>query len=217
MTITVFLADDHGVVRDGMRLLLEAQDDIEVVGDVTDGREAVCQVVQLCPDVVLMDIAMPELNGIEATRQIREACPSVQVVVLSMYHTTEHVFRALQAGARGYVLKEAVGIEVVNAIRTVHAGHRYLSQNISDKVIDEYVRRRESSGAKSALVCLSPREREVFQLVAEGKSTTEIAGALALSRGTIDTYRSRMMRKLGISDVPGLVRFAILSGVIPLE
>jgi RNA polymerase sigma factor (sigma-70 family) len=217
MTITVFLADDHGVVRDGMRLLLEAQDDIEVVGDVTDGREAVCQVVQLCPDVVLMDIAMPELNGIEATRQIREACPSVQVVVLSMYHTTEHVFRALQAGARGYVLKEAVGIEVANAIRTVHAGHRYLSQNISDKVIDEYVRRRESSGAKSALACLSPREREVFQLVAEGKSTTEIAGALALSRGTIDTYRSRMMRKLGISDVPGLVRFAILSGVIPLE
>jgi DNA-binding NarL/FixJ family response regulator len=133
MTITVFLADDHAVVRDGLRLLLEEQGDIKVIGDAANGREAVHQVKQLRPDVVVMDIAMPELNGIEATRQICEACPSAQVVVLSMHYTSEHIFRALQAGARGYLLKESAGIEVVNAARTVHAGHRYLSQKISNK------------------------------------------------------------------------------------
>jgi len=181
MTITVLLADDHAVVRDGLRLLLEAQGDIKVVGDAANGREAVHQVKRLRPDVVVMDIAMPELNGIEATRQIREACPPAQVVILSMHYTSEHIFRALQAGARGYLLKESAGIEVVNAVRTVHAGHRYLSQKISDKVIDNYVRQREAAGTTSPLARLSPREREVLQLVVEGKSSAEIASALSLS------------------------------------
>ena len=217
MTITVFLVDDHAVVRDGLRLLLEAQDDIKVIGDAANGREAVQQVEQLHPDVVVMDIAMPELNGIEATRQIREVCPSAQVVVLSMHYTSEHIFRALQAGARGYLLKESAGIEVINAVRTVHAGQRYLSQKISDKVIDNYVRQREAAETTSPLARLSPRERQILQLVVEGESSAEIASALSLSRKTVETYRSRLMRKLGISDLPSLVKFAIRQGLTSLE
>ncbi len=217
MTITVLLADDHAVVRDGLQLLLEAQGDIKVVGDAANGHEAVHQVERLRPDVVVMDIAMPELNGIEATQQIREGCPSAQVVILSMHYTSEHIFRALQAGARGYLLKESAGIEVVNAVRTVQAGHRYLSQKISDKVIDNYVHQREAAETTSPLARLSPRERQVLQLVAEGKSSAEIASVLSLSHKTVETYRSRLMQKLGISDLPSLVKFAIRQGLIPLE
>ena len=217
LVITVFLADDHAVVRDGLRVLLEAQPDISVIGDAANGRAAVHLVAQLCPDVVIMDIAMPDLNGIEATQQIREVCPSAQVIILSMHSTTEHIFRALQAGARGYLLKESAGIEVVNAVRAVHAGHRYLSQKISDRLIDDYVRQRQATQTKSPLARLSPREREVVQLVVEGKSNAEIAGILSLSLKTVETYRSRLMRKLGISDLPSLVKFAVQQGLTPLE
>jgi len=217
MSITVFLADDHAVVRDGLRLLLETQGDIQVVGDAADGRETVHQVEQLCPDVVVMDITMPELNGIEATWLIRESCPATRVIVLSMHSATEYVFRALQAGARGYVLKESAGVEVVNAVHAVCAGHRYLSPKVSDEVIDGYVRQREAAGTGSPLARLSPREREILQLVAEGKSSIEIAAVFSLSAKTIETYRSRLMRKLGIKDIPTLVRFAILNGMTPLE
>jgi DNA-binding NarL/FixJ family response regulator len=217
MSITVFLADDHAVVRDGLRFLLEAQPDIEVIGDAANGREAVRRVIQLCPDVVVMDIAMPELNGIEAAWQIRDMCPSTQTVVLSMHSTTEHVFRALQAGVHGYLLKESAGTEVVNAVRAVHAGHRYLTEKISDRLIDDYVRQRHAPEARSPLARLSPREREVLQLVVEGRSSAEIAGILFLSPKTVETYRSRLMRKLGIGDLPGLVKFAIQHGLTPLE
>jgi DNA-binding NarL/FixJ family response regulator len=217
MSITVFLADDHAVVRDGLRFLLEAQHDIKVVGDAANGRDAVRQVAQLCPDVVIVDIAMPDLNGIEATRQIRETRPSAQVIILSMHSTTEHVFRALQAGARGYLLKESAGVEVINAVRAVHAGHRYLSEKISDQVVDDYLRQRDAVEATSPLARLSPREREVLQLVVEGKSSAEVADILFLSPNTIETYRSRLMQKLGISDLPGLVKFAIQHGLTPLE
>jgi len=217
MSITVFLADDHAVVRDGLRFLLEAEHDIKVVGDAANGRDAVRQVAQLCPDVVIMDIAMPELNGIEAARQIREVCPSAQVIILSMHSTTEHVFRALEAGARGYLLKESAGVEVINAVRAVHARRRYLSQEISDGLIDDYVLQRQAAEARSPLARLSPREREVLQLVVEGKSSAEIASILFLSLKTVETYRSRLMHKLGISDLPGLVKFAIQHGLTPLE
>ena len=217
MSITVFLADDHAVVREGLRALLEAQPDISVIGDAANGRGAVRQTTQLRPDVVVMDIAMPDLNGIEATRQVGEVCPSTQVIILSMHSTAEHVFRALQAGACGYLLKESAGIEVVNAVRAVHAGHRYLSQKISDRLIDDYVRHRQAAETKSPLARLSPREREVLQLVVEGKSSVEIAGILSLSLKTIETYRSRLMQKLGISNLPGLVKFAIQHGLTPLE
>jgi len=216
MSIKVFLADDHTVVRDGLRFLLEAQPDITVVGDAADGREAVRQVEQLHPEVVIMDIAMPELNGIEAAQQICEVCPSTRVVILSMHSTSEHIFRAFQAGVCGYLLKESAGVEVVNAVRAVHTGQRYLSQKISNQVLDDYMRQREIADARSPLAALSPREREVLQLVVEGKSSADIAGILFISPNTVDTYRSRLMRKLDVSDLPGLVKFAIQHGLTSL-
>ena len=216
MSITVVLADDHAIVRDGLQLLLDTQQDIEVVGSVSNGREAVQAVEQLRPDVVILDIAMPELNGIEATVQIREIHPA-EVIILSMHSAIEHVSRALKAGARGYLLKESAGVEVVNAVRTVHSGHRYLSQKISDQLIDDYVHQRDLAEAESPLERLSAREREVLQLVVEGKSSAEIAETLFLSPKTVETYRSRLMQKLDIGDVPSLVKFAIQQGITPLE
>lgn len=217
MSIAVFLADDHAVVRDGLRALLEAQPDMRVVGDAANGREAVLRVARLCPDVAILDIAMPELNGIEAAREIGLVCPATQIIILSMHSTTEHIFQALQARVRGYVLKESAGIEVVNAVRAVHAGQRYLSAKISDRIVDDYVRQRQATQASSPLALLSSRERQVLQLVAEGKSSAEIAGLLSLSLKTVETYRSRLMHKLGISDLPGLVKFAIQHGLTYLE
>ncbi len=214
--IRVFLADDHAVVRDGLRLILEAQGDIAVVGEAANGHQAVRLVQQLRPDVVVMDIAMPELNGIEATREIRQSCPATQAVILSMHSTAEHIFRALEAGARGYLLKESAGLEVVEAVRAVHAGRRYLSQRISDTVIDDYLRQRQAA-TKDPLERLTPRERQVLQLVAEGKSSAEIGDILFLSPKTVDTYRSRLMQKLGLSDLPSLIRFAIQHGITPLD
>lgn len=216
MVITVLIADDHAVMRDGLRLLIKTQKDIRVVGDVANGREAVRQTFQHRPDIVIMDIAMPEMNGIEATRQIQEACPDTQVIILSMHATNEYIFEALQAGARGYLLKESAGAEVIKAIRAVYADHRYLSQTISDKVIDDYIERRMAT-QESPLTRLSPREREVLQLVVEGKSSAEIADILSLSVKTIETYRGRLMSKLDINDVPSLVKFAIQQGLISLE
>lgn len=217
MSIKVFLADDHAVVREGLRFLLEAQADITVVGDAANGREAVRQVEKLKPDVVVMDIAMPELNGIEATQQIRESCPTTQVVILSMYTTTEHISRALKAGAQGYVVKESAGKEVVEAVRAVHTGHHYMSRWISETMIDHYVSLTRSTPTQSPLEKLSSREREVLQLVVEGKSSAEIAEVLFLSVKTVETYRSRLMQKLGVRDLPGLVRFAIQHGLTPLK
>jgi DNA-binding NarL/FixJ family response regulator len=217
MRITIYLADDHAVVRDGLRFVLEAQPDFEVVGDASNGREAVRQVAQLCPDMVIIDISMPELNGIEATRQILDLCPATRVIVLSMHVTPEHVFRALRAGAHGYILKESAAIEVINAARAVQAGQRYLSQKISDLVVDTYIHQREVIETVRPVDRLSPREREILQLVVEGKSSNEIADILSLSPSTVDTYRSRMMQKLEISDMPGLVKFAIQYGLTSLE
>lgn len=217
MSISVFLADDHAVVRDGLRALLEAQPDIRVIGDAANGREAVRRAVQLCPDVMILDIAMPELNGIDTAWEIGKVCPTTRVIILSMHATTEHIFRALQAGVRGYLLKESAGSEVVNAVRAVQTGQRYLSQKISDKLVDDYISQRRAAQTESPLGRLSLREREVLQLVAEGKSSAEIADILSLSLKTVETYRSRLMHKLGISDLPDLVRFAIQHGLTTLE
>ena len=217
MSINILLADDHAVLRDGLRLLLEAHPDIKVVADTANGRDAVSKAMQLSPDVVIMDIAMPGLNGIEATRQIREVRPSTQVIILSIYSTNEHIYRALQAGACGYLLKESAGAEVVSAVRVVKAGQRYLSQKISDKVIDEYMLQRSPVEDKSPMARLSRREREILQLAVEGKSSAQIAEVLHLSSKTIDTYRSRLMKKLDVSDIPSLVKFAIQHGLTPLE
>jgi DNA-binding NarL/FixJ family response regulator len=212
--IKVLVVDDHGVVRDGLRVLLEAQDDMCVVGVAADGREAMKQVLRLRPNVVVMDIAMPELNGIEATLQMREACPEAEVLILSMHSSTEHIFRALQAGARGYLLKDSAGTEVVEAVRAVRAGRRYLSNKIAATVIDDYIAERHRV---SPLDSLSRRERQVLQLVAEGKSSAATGAILSLSPKTVDTYRSRIMHKLDIADMPALVKFAIQHGVTQLN
>jgi DNA-binding NarL/FixJ family response regulator len=217
MSNTVFLADDHAIVRDGLRYLLEAQPDIEVIGDAADGRETVRLVAQLKPDVAIVDITMPELNGIDATLQIRDVCPATEVIILSMHANTRHIARALQAGAQGYLVKESAGIEVVKAVRTVSAGHHYLSQSVSDAVINDYVSQHRTAEHRSSLESLSGREREVLQLVVEGHSSTEIAKILNLSPKTVESYRSRLMHKLEISDLPSLVRFAIRQGLTPLE
>lgn len=217
MSITVFLADYHAVVRDGLKLLLETEADIRVVGQATDGRQAVRQVARLLPRVAILDIAMPELNGIEAARQITEACPKTQVIILSMHSSSEHIFQALRAGARGYLLKEAAGTEVIQAVRAVNHGGRYLSQKIADLVIDTYLRQGEAVALDSPLNSLAPREREVLQLVAEGKSTAQIAQILPLSPKTVESYRSRLMKKLGLKDRSALIRFALQHGFIGSE
>jgi len=217
MTIEVFLADDHAVVRDGLRFLLEVENDIKVVGTAANGRDAVRQVQKLTPHVVVMDIAMPELNGIEATAQICESCPSTRVVILSMHHTNEHVFQAFRVGALGYILKESAGSEVVDAVHTVHAGRRYLSRRIEEVVFEDYLHQRQTAPPKSPLEKLSAREREILQLVAEGKSSAGIAEILFISPKTVETYRSRLMQKIGVGDIPSLVKFAIVHGLTTLE
>jgi DNA-binding NarL/FixJ family response regulator len=217
MSITVILADDHAIVRDGLRYLLEAQPDIEVVGDAADGRKAVDLVAQLKPHVAIVDITMPELNGIDATLQMRQVCPSTEVIILSMHANTRHIARALQAGAHGYLIKESAGIEVIEAVRVVSAGHRYLSQMISDAVIDDYVSQCRIMEHRGSLELLSAREREVLQFVVEGRSSAEIASILNLSPKTVESYRSRLMQKLDISDIPSLVKYAIQQGLTPLE
>ena len=210
MTIRVLLADDHSVLRDGVAALLEAQDGMTVVAHAQDGREAVRKITDLKPDVVVMDIVMPELDGIEATRLVHQSSPLTQVVILSMYSTTEHIFRALHAGAKGYLLKESAGAELVAAVRSVHAGRRYLSEKITESVVDGYIREGQPT---EPLAKLSSRERQILQLVVAGKSTADIARALSLSPSTIDTYRSRLMKKLGIDSIAGLVKFAIACGL----
>lgn len=217
MSITIFLADDHGVVRDGIRLLLETQPGFQVVGEAADGREAVRQIAQLSPRIALLDIAMPQLNGIEAALQIGERSPATRVIILSMHATSEHVIQALKAGAWGYLVKESAGLEVVKAVREVHVGRRYVSHKILELVLEYSLSLSEVAAAVSPLARLSPREREVLQLVAEGNSSADIARILPLSPKTVDTYRSRLMAKLGIKDLTGLIKFVIQHGLSPMD
>jgi DNA-binding NarL/FixJ family response regulator len=217
MAITVFLADDHAVVRDGLHALLDAESDIEVVGTAANGRDAVRQVAELCPDVAVVDIVMPDLGGIEATRQMQAASASTRVVILSMHDSDEYILRALQAGACGYLLKESAGEEVIGAVRAVHAGRRYLSESVADRLIDGYLDLCGEIEGRDALAAVSPRELEVLQLVVEGKTSLEIAHILTLSPKTVDTYRGRLMRKLDIKDIPSLVKFAIKHGLTSID
>ena len=209
--IRILLADDHAIRQDGLRDIQVSQPDMTVVAEAYNGRAALAVVAAEAPDLVIMDIGMPEMNGIEATRLIRQLHPGTRVVMLSVYSTTEHVCQALAAGAGGYVLKEAAGQELVAAVRAVHGNRRFLSRKIDPVLVDRYCDTR--SLAKSPLTRLSERERLVMQLVVEGHTSAAIATRLGLSPKTVETYRSRLMQKLDIHDIPGLVKFAIQHGL----
>jgi len=211
MAIRVLLADDHALIREGLRVLLEFDRDVSVVATVANGREAVRVARELQPDVVVMDISMPDLNGIEATRLIRAERAATQVVVVSMHSSREHVHQAFAAGALGYLLKESMSAEVLTAIRHALAGRRYVSGAIGQHA--DY--RHADEAKKSPLASLSARERQVLQLVVEGKSSAEIAGIVHLSPKTVETYRSRLMKKLGVANVTMLVKFAVEHGLTP--
>jgi len=217
MKIRVLVADDHAIIREGLRVMLGNQPDMEVVAVATNGREAIRLVNEYEPDVAVVDISMPELNGIEAIQQMMPSHRPVQVVVLSIHETKPYVYRALKAGARGYLVKETAGVEVVDAVRAVYRGERYLSQSIADLLTNASFQNLESPMEVRPLETLSSREREILQLVAEGKTSQEIAERLSISPKTVDTYRSRLMHKIGVEDVAGLVKFAIQQGVISLE
>ena len=217
MKIRVLVADDHAIIREGLRVMLGNQPDMEVVAVAANGREAIQLVEKHEPDIAVMDLSMPELNGVEAIQQMMPRHPHLQVVVLSIHETKPYVFRALKAGAKGYLVKETAGLEVVDAVRAVQRGERYLSQSITDLLTTESFQKLESLIEVSPLEALSPREREILQLVAEGKTSQEIAERLSISPKTVDTYRSRLMHKIRVDDMAGLVKFAIQHGVILLE
>ncbi len=210
--IRVLIVDDHGIVRDGLAALLGKQATMQVVGTAATGKEAVVAATRLKPDVITMDLVLPELSGVDATERILSELPRTQVVVLSVCHTSEHVFRALRAGARGYVLKEAAGAELVCAVKSVFIGEPYLSPRITEVVIGGLL---NQTALQSPLERLSGREREVLHLTVGGSSSAEIARQLSLSRKTVDTYRSRVMEKLGVVDRSGLIHFAIEHAMTP--
>ena len=207
----VLLADDHTIVREGILSLLQEQPEVSVVGTAENGREAVEKARRTFPDVVVMDVAMPLLNGIEATRQLRRHLPQTKVIVLTMYADEEYVLRALQAGVRGYLLKKAAASELLQAIRTVERGDFYLSSDISHVIVDRYL---ASANPEEETISLSDRERQILQLVAEGHTNRQIGTALGITQKTVDTHRTRLMAKLDIHDTPGLVRYAIRKGIV---
>jgi DNA-binding NarL/FixJ family response regulator len=217
LKIRVLVADDHAIIREGLSVMLGNQPDMEVIGVAADGRETIRLVEKDEPDVAVIDISMPELNGIEAIQQLLPRHPHMKVIVLSIHATKPYVYRSLKAGAKGYLIKETAGLEVVQAVRAVVRGERYLSQRIADLLTNVSSSNLEPSMESSPLEQLSPREREILQLVAEGKTSQEIAEKLSISPKTVDTYRSRLMHKIEVEDMAGLIKFAIQHGVISLE
>ena len=213
--LRVVLADDHALVRAGIRSLLEKMLDVEVVGEASDGREALAQVNVHRPDVLLMDIAMTGMSGLEAAAQIKKDFPAVKVIILSMHANEEYVMQAVRAGAAGYLLKDAATAELDLALKAAIRGETYLSPAISSCVIESY--RSRVGGGPAPAGTLTPRQREILQLVAQGQSTKEIAFALNISAKTVETHRAQLMDRLGIHDVAGLVKYAMRTGLIPPE
>jgi len=205
----ILLVDDHAVVRQGFKMILDAQSDMEIVGEAANGREAVELAAQLRPDIVVMDVAMPELNGIEATRRVIAAGPHIRVIALSMHKDSVYVREILRAGARGYLLKDSGADDLVKAIRAVAGGESYLSPAVSNAVLDDYRKH-----VTNPIDLLTSREREVLQMLAEGKTNKEIAVVLNLSVYTVDAHRGRIMEKLNLHSINELVRFALRNGLI---
>jgi two-component system response regulator NreC len=213
--IRVLLAEDHTIVRKGLRSLLDDEIEIEVVGEAEDGQQAIELVQRVQPDVVLMDITMPVLNGLEATRQIKKLFPQVKVVVLTVHSTEEYIFQILRAGASGYVVKQAAVSELVQAIQTVYRGDSFLSPSISRQVVEEYGRRAEAIEDKYDR--LTDREREVLQLIAEGRANREIAQLLHVTVKTVEAHRAHLMDKLGLRSTAELTRYALRKGIVSPE
>jgi DNA-binding NarL/FixJ family response regulator len=213
---TIVLADDHHVVRQGLRSLLEAEPDFSVVGETGDGVEAAQLVERLQPDVLVLDLMMPGLNGLEVTRQVGQRSPRTRVVILSMHADEAHVLEGLRAGAVAYVLKESTSAELVRAVREAVAGRRYLSPPLSERAIEVYMQKVEST-VLDPYETLTAREREVLHLVAEGYTNAEIADRLFISRRTVETHRANLMRKLGLRTQTDLISYALRRGILPME
>ena len=212
--IRILLADDHVIVRSGVRLLIDREPDMQVVGEAAEGREAVHRAAELSPDVVILDVAMPQLNGIEAARQITAARPEVAVVMLSMHSDETYVLRALKSGARGYVLKDAPEGELIACIRAVHERKAYFSPAISKLLVEDYVRQMQQRNVEDSYELLTGREREILQLLAEGKANKEVAQILNLSLYTVETHRGNLLQKLNLHSVPELILYAVRKGII---
>jgi two-component system, NarL family, response regulator NreC len=205
----ILLADDHALVRQGFRMILSAEPDMEIVGEAANGRDTIELAEKLKPDLVVMDVAMPELNGIEATRRLAEACPRTRVLALSMHKDSVYVREILRAGARGYLLKDAFDHDLVDAVRAVAGGQGYLSPSVSEAVLSDYRKH-----VSDPLDLLTSREREILQMLAEGKTNKDIAKLLNLSVYTVDAHRGRLMEKLNLHSIGELVRFAVRNGLI---
>jgi len=212
--VRVLLADDHQLIRSGIRLMLEREPDMSVVGEASDGREAVALAKSLSPDVVIMDIGMPNLNGIEAAGQMTQENPKLAVMILSMHPDETYVLRALRAGARGYLLKDSAEADLIKAVHVVANGKSFFSPSVSRVLLDDYVRKLKRSRTDDAYDLLTPREREVLQLIAEGKSNKDIANLLNLSVYTVESHRSNLMDKLNIRGLPELILYAVRKGII---
>ena len=216
MKTKIVLVEDHSIMRQGLRLLLETQPNLEVLAEAGNGREAIKLVEELKPDLVLTDISMPDMNGMEATRQILDCCTSVKVIVLSVHSDKQFVSGMLRAGASGYLVKDCIKDELIEAIDTVKRGQMYLSRQIEASVLKDYKRILEAED-NSVFSKLTKREREVLQLITEGKSTKQIAADLYVSVKTIETHRQNIMNKLEIYNIPDLVKYAIQQGLIDIE
>jgi len=212
--VRIILADDHNILRDGMRLLLERQPGFEVVGEARDGREIVDLAREQRPDVIVMDIAMPNMNGIEATRRIVATRPETGIVILSMHYDESYVLRSLKAGAKAYLLKDALKAELIAAIRAVSEGRSFFSPKISRVLQEDYIEALGRKDADDSYELLTGREREILQLVAEGKTNKEIASILNVSMYTVDTHRTHILQKLNLHSVPELILYAVRKGII---
>ena len=212
--IRILLADDHNVMRRGLRLLLESQPDFKVVAEAADGRQAIAHAEAQKPDVVVLDIAMPNLSGIEAAQRIQTDCPNAAVIVLSMHSDEGYVLRALKAGARGYLLKDSAEGDLIEAIRAVTQGKTFFSQEVSRMLVEDYVREIRSRGIEDSYELLTSREREVLQLIAEGRSNKEVASALNLSLYTVETHRRNLQDKLNLHSLAELILYAVRKRVI---
>jgi two-component system response regulator NreC len=214
MKIRILVADDHTILRAGLRMMLNAQPDMEVIGEAQDGRQALQEAQRLQPDVILMDITMPDVNGIEATRQIKRVLPDVKILVLTMHEHDEYVFQALRAGASGYMLKEAAATDLITAIHVIRSGQFYLSPTAQSVVVGDYLQRVRTGEERDSYSTLTEREREILKLVAEGHTNNQIAERLIISPKTVDTHRTHIMDKLNLHSRAELVKYAMRRGLL---